>query len=85
MKEERLHQVLLRPIVSEKSTTRAEKHHQVVFEVLQDANKVEVRRAVEKLFDVNVESVQLINVRARLKDLVRRPVSGLTGKRLMYG
>ena len=73
MKEERLHQVLLRPIVSEKSTTRAENHHQVVFEVLQDANKVEVRRAVEKLFDVNVESVQLINVRGKVKRFGKTP------------
>ena len=73
MKEERLHQVLLRPIVSEKSTTRAEKHNQVVFEVLQDANKVEVRRAVEKLFDVNVESVQLINVRGKVKRFGKTP------------
>ena len=73
MNEERMHQILLRPIVSEKSTTVAEKHHQVVFEVLPDASKAEVRDAVEKLFDVNVENVRVINVRGKVKRFGRTP------------
>ena len=73
MNEERLHQILLRPIVSEKSTIVAEQHHQVVFEVLSDSTKSEVRQAVEKLFDVTVEGVQMINVRGKMKRFGRTP------------
>ena len=73
MNEERRHQILLRPIVSEKSTTAAEKHHQIVFEVLPEANKAEVRDAVENLFDVTVESVQVVNVRGKIKRFGRTP------------
>ena len=51
----------------------AEKHHQVVFEVLPDASKAEVRDAVEKLFDVNVENVRVINVRGKVKRFGRTP------------
>ena len=73
MNQERLHQILLRPVVSEKSTAGAEQHQQVVFEVLQDANKAEVRQAVEKLFDVNVQSVRVINVRGKIKRAGKTP------------
>ena len=47
MNAERMHQVLLRPVVSEKSTNAAEANRQVVFEVLENATKAEVREAVE--------------------------------------
>ena len=67
MNEERMHQILSRPIVSEKSTTAAEKHHQVVFEVLPNAKKAEVRTAVEKLFEVEVEGVRTVNVKGKTK------------------
>ena len=67
MNEERMHQILLRPIVSEKSTTMAEKRQQVVFEVLPNANKAEVRNAVEKLFDVKVTGVNTIRVKGKTK------------------
>ena len=73
MNQERLHQILLRPVVSEKSTAVAEQHQQVVFEVLQDANKTEVRQAVEKLFEVNVQSVRVINVRGKIKRFGKTP------------
>jgi len=57
MNTERLLQVLLAPHVSEKATMIAEKHNQVVFKVRRDANKLEIKKAVETLFNVKVESV----------------------------
>ena len=73
MNVERLHQVLRRPIISEKSTNAAESGQQVVFEVLTDATKNEIKTAVESLFDVSVEGVQVINVRGKVKRFGKTP------------
>jgi len=73
MNAERMHQVLLRPVVSEKSTNAAEANRQVVFEVLANATKAEVREAVEKLFDVSVTAVQVLNVRGKIKRFGKTP------------
>ena len=73
MNVERLHQVLRRPIISEKSTNAAESSRQVVFEVLTDATKNEIKTAVEGLFDVSVEGVQVINVRGKVKRFGKTP------------
>ena len=59
--EERLMKVLLAPVISEKATFVAEKNEQVVFLVVPDATKLEVKAAVELLFKVQVESVQVAN------------------------
>lgn len=59
--EERLMKVLLAPVISEKATFIAEKNEQVVFLVMPDATKLEVKAAVEMLFKVQVESVQVAN------------------------
>ena len=59
--EERLMKVLLAPVISEKATMLAEKSEQVVFLVMPDATKLEVKAAVELLFKVEVESVQVAN------------------------
>lgn len=73
MNAERMHQVLLRPVISEKSTNAAEANRQVVFEVLENATKAEVREAVEKLFDVSVTAVQVLNVRGKIKRFGKTP------------
>jgi len=73
MNEERLMQIILRPHISEKSTNVADQHGQVVFEVLNTATKAEVKAAVEKLFEVAVESVQMLNVRGKVKRFGRTP------------
>ncbi|MBU6460952.1 MAG: 50S ribosomal protein L23 [Proteobacteria bacterium] len=65
--EERLLQVILAPQISEKSTHIAEKYEQVAFKVAVDATKIEVKAAVELLFKVEVESVQLLNVKGKNK------------------
>lgn len=59
--EERMMKVLLAPVISEKATMVAEKKEQVVFRVMKDATKPEVKAAVENLFKVEVESVQMLN------------------------
>jgi large subunit ribosomal protein L23 len=73
MKNERLYNVLLAPVVSEKSTYIAEKHNQVAFKVIQDATKQEIKEAVELLFKVQVESVQVLNRRGKEKRFGRTP------------
>jgi large subunit ribosomal protein L23 len=67
MKQERLMQVLLAPQISEKATFVADKHEQVVFRVASDATKPEIKAAVELLFKVEVEGVQVANVKGKLK------------------
>ena len=67
MNQERLMKVLLAPIVSEKSTMVADKNEQVAFRVLQDATKPEIKAAVELLFKVKVESVQVLNTKGKAK------------------
>jgi large subunit ribosomal protein L23 len=64
---ERLATVLLAPVVSEKGTFIAEKHEQVIFRVVQDATKPEIKAAVEAMFKVQVESVQVVNVGGKQK------------------
>ena len=66
-KQERLMSVLLGPHVSEKSARVGDKHNQVVFRVRRDADKREVREAVEKLFEVKVANVQIVNVGGKFK------------------
>ena len=64
---ERLHQIILAPLVSEKSTRVAEKLNQAVFKVALDAKKPEIKLAVEKLFNVNVVSVQTLIAKGKKK------------------
>lgn len=73
---ERLHQVIVAPIVSEKATRGAEKHNIAVFRVLRDARKAEVKKAVELLFNVQVQSVQTLIVKGKV-----RRVGRVTGRR----
>jgi large subunit ribosomal protein L23 len=64
---EQLMNVVLAPIVSEKGTLVADKHEQVVFRVADAASKPEIKAAVELLFKVKVESVQVLNVKGKQK------------------
>ena len=67
MNQERLLKVLLAPHVSEKSTLAAEANNTVVFKVVKDANKAEIKAAVESLFEVEVNSVRTVNVKGKTK------------------
>ncbi|HMO46662.1 MAG TPA: 50S ribosomal protein L23 [Rubrivivax sp.] len=65
--EGRLAQVLVAPIISEKATRVAEKHNQVLFKVLRNASKPEIKAAVELMFKVEVASVQTVNQLGKTK------------------
>ncbi|MBI5936327.1 MAG: 50S ribosomal protein L23 [Betaproteobacteria bacterium] len=67
MNEERLMQVILAPVISEKSTRVADKNEQVVFQVATDATKPEIKAAVELLFKVQVKDVKVANVKGKTK------------------
>ena len=67
LNEGRLAQVLVAPIVSEKGTMLAEKHNQVLFKVLRNATKPEIKAAVELMFKVEVESVQTVQHKGKVK------------------
>jgi large subunit ribosomal protein L23 len=64
--ETRLLKVLLAPIISEKATAAAERG-EVLFKVLRDATKPEIKAAVELLFKVEVKSVQVLNQKGKTK------------------
>ena len=65
--ESRLAQVLVAPIVSEKATMAVEKHNQVLFKVLRNATKPEIKAAVELMFKVQVDSVQTVQHKGKTK------------------
>lgn len=67
MNDERLMKVLLCPVVSEKSSVVADANGQYTFKVATDATKREIAKAVEKLFEVEVEAVQVVNVKGKQK------------------
>ena len=64
-------QIIRRPLVTEKSTLLREKTNVIAFEVDPDANKIEVKKAVEELFKVKVAEVRLFNVRGKMKRMGR--------------
>jgi large subunit ribosomal protein L23 len=66
-----LHEVLRRPLITEKSNYMNSKLHQYVFEVASDANKNMVKDAVETIFDVKVVRVNVINMPAKHKKNLR--------------
>ena len=65
--QERLMKVLLAPQISEKATYVAEKNEQVIFRVATDATKPEIKAAVEMMFKVSVDAVQVTNVKGKVK------------------
>jgi len=64
-------QIIRRPLVTEKSTIRREQDNVISFEVAANANKIQVKNAVEELFKVKVEEVRLFNVRGKMKRMGR--------------
>lgn len=79
MNRERLMKILLRPHVSEKSAVVADVHRQFVFRVLDNASKPEIKQAVEKMFEVEVDHVQVANVKGKTKRFGATP-----GKRISW-
>lgn len=67
MNRERIYKVLLGPVVSEKASLAADADNQVVFKVLPSATKLEIKNAVQALFDVKVEQVRVLNVKGKTR------------------
>jgi large subunit ribosomal protein L23 len=72
---ERLMTVLLAPVISEKATFVADKHEQVIFRVVQDATKPEIKAAVELMFSTKDKPVEVVSVQ----------VSNVHGKKKRFG
>jgi large subunit ribosomal protein L23 len=69
-----LYEIIKRPIVTEKSNILADLYGQYTFEVDRRANKHQVKEAVERIFDVNVEQVRIINIKPKQGRYGRRTV-----------
>src|SRR3982751_194040 len=78
--------ILIAPVVSEKSTRQMEARNTYTFKVAPRANKVEIARAVEKLFDVTVESVRTMNYAGKAKRALmgRMSKSNALGRRASF-
>ena len=73
-----LHDVLLRPVISEKSTIETERNN-YTFEVARDANKFLIKAAVEAEFKVKVLDVRIVSVRSKQKRRGRRTMGTVPG------
>ncbi|MCC2645339.1 MAG: ribosomal protein [Burkholderiales bacterium] len=76
MKRIDLYNVLISPIITEKSNTVAEKREQVVFKVLPSATKLDIKQAFELVFEAKVDKVSTLNVQGKTKRFGK-----FTGKR----
>jgi len=71
-----MYDIIRRPLISEKTTRLKESFNQFTFEVNPDANRIEIRKAVEKIFDVSVAKVRTVRVKGKKKQRGR-----IVGKR----
>lgn len=89
MNHERIYSVLLGPHFSEKAAITAENANQFVFDVANDANKLEIKKAVEKIFNVKVNKVQVVKSKGKLKrnryGFAKRPDNKKAYVRLVEG
>ncbi len=67
MNQERIYHVLVAPVASEKAIRVADQNRQYVFKVRPDSNKTEIRQAIEQLFNVQVQSVNTLNVAGKTR------------------
>ena len=77
-------QIILRPLITEKTTFMQERENTVCFEVDRRANKIEVRNAVEELFDVKVTGVHIVNRKGKPIQRYGRTVSHRPASRKAY-
>jgi len=61
------HDLIKRPLITEKTNIQKENHNQITFEVDRSANRVEVKKAVENIFNVKVASVRTVQVKGKFK------------------
>ncbi len=65
------YRIILRPVITEKSTVLKEKNREVCFEVNPKANKIEIKKAAEQLFKIKVERVRVQNIRGKMRRVGR--------------
>ena len=68
---ENAHKIIRRPLITEKSTLQKEIHNQLAFDVDRRANKIEIKKAVEEIFKVQVIDVRTMNYEGKRKRLGR--------------
>lgn len=59
--------MITRPVVTEKTTEQKERDNQITFEVNPKTNRIEVKRAIENIFNVKVETVRTMNIKGKVK------------------
>lgn len=62
-----IHEILIRPLVTEKAVAGENAIHTYIFEVGETANKLQIKQAVEQFFNVNVEDVRTVRVRGKIR------------------
>ena len=62
-----IHEIIIRPLVTEKALAGENAHHTYIFEVGETANKHQIKAAVEQFFNVKVEDVRTVRVRGKIK------------------
>ena len=67
IRHDQIRSVIISPHISEKTTDLSEKNQQITFKVRFDSNKTQIKKAVEKLFDVKVSSVKTLSVKGKKK------------------
>ena len=67
IRQDQIRSVIISPHISEKTTGLSEKNQQITFKVRLDSNKTQIKKAVEKLFDVKVSSVKTLSVKGKKK------------------
>ena len=65
------YKIILKPIITEKSTLMKEQNHEICFEVDRRANKIEIREAVEKLFNIKVDRVRIVKKHGKTRRVGR--------------
>ena len=61
------HDIVRRPLITEKTTIQKDEFNQVSFEVAPKANRIEIKRAIEDVFNVRVATVRTMQIRGKLK------------------
>ena len=61
------HEIIIRPLVTEKTSIQKEMHNQLSFEVDRRANRIEIKRAIESIFNVRVASVKTMQITGKTK------------------
>jgi large subunit ribosomal protein L23 len=65
------HTILVRPLLTEKTTLAKERNRTLAFQVARSANKIEIARAVEAVFHTKVEDVRVVNIEGKMKRMGR--------------